>query len=149
VSVIKHDRESQIQTLLKDWHQMLSNAGEGTFHLFQREFKARVVAGSDFQISSSKDSAGIQLADIVLWLTKRSRESGDIGEIATKFLERVERQSTPFDLSIDASEQIAAAGMAQVDAGITSPDQLVKGRELLEKMEARRQEGLKEFPLPV
>ena len=148
VKVIKHDRESQIQNLLKDWHQMLSNAGEGTFRLFQREIKIRVVSGSDFQISSSKDSAGIQLADIVLWLTKRAHEGGDIGEVARKFLARVERHSTPFELSMRASELNAAEGMAVVDASITSSGQLAKGRELLEKMEARRREGLKEFPLP-
>lgn len=146
VKRIKHDRESQIQVLLKDWHKLLSNAGDGTFRLWQQTFNVRLVSGSDFQISSSKESAGIQLADIVLWLSKRSDQIGDIGDAATSFLSRVRRNGRPFDLSMQTSEDIAAHMIAQADAELTAAD-LEKSRNLLEEFEAKRQEALKRFPL--
>ena len=149
VKVIKHDRESQIQALLRDWHRMLSNAREGTFSLFGKQFKTRVVSGSEFQISTSAESPGIQLADIVLWLIKKADERGSLGEPADSLLARVRSQAEPTELTI-AYMISEAQRMDQYAASqpLTEED-WQRGKKLVDEAEGRRKRQMEAQPILV
>jgi hypothetical protein len=147
VKVIKHDRESQIQALLRDWHQMLSNAREGTFSLFGKQFKSRVVFGSEFEISSSADSPGIQLADIVLWLMKKADERGSLGEPADSLLARVRSHAEPTELTIAYMISEAERMDQYVASQPLTEEDLQRGKKLVDEAEARRKRQMEAQPI--
>jgi len=69
---IVHDRQSQFEGTLRDWHDLFRNAAPDVITWTMGEkYTLRRVEGSDFRISSAQESAGIQAVDTVLWLFKR------------------------------------------------------------------------------
>jgi uncharacterized protein DUF3800 len=68
---IVHDRQSQFEGSLKEWHRMFSNASGEPIHRPGETMVMRKVPGSTFEISSSDESAGIQVADLSLWLFRQ------------------------------------------------------------------------------
>ena len=73
---IIHDRQSQFEVSLAEWHKMHSNASDEPIHRPGETIIFQKVAGSTFEVSASNDSAGIQIADLILWLFRR-RLSGN------------------------------------------------------------------------
>lgn len=147
VEVIKHDRQSQIQALLRDWHQMLSNAREGTFSLYGKEFKSRVVSGSEFEISSSGESPGIQLVDIVLWLMKRADEGSDLSKAGDALLDVVRNQSDPMELTIDYTIREAERMHEYIFAQPFTEEDARRGRAFVDAAEARRKRQMEAQPI--
>jgi len=107
VKRIVHDRQSQFQSAWGGIHDMMSNAADASFGLIGGpELKLRAAPGSSFVIGESNTSAGIQLADLVLWILQRQASEDDLGEEANVFMDRVIRHSEPFYVSYEATLKI-------------------------------------------
>lgn len=108
---IIHDRQAQFQSIFKDIHRMLGNASSEPIGLIGGpKYSLRSAHGSSFGVLSSSTSAGIQLADLVLWLRQREWRDGGPPPEVHEFLDRVNRHSEPkgiFDLSYDTSVRVA------------------------------------------
>jgi hypothetical protein len=141
---ICHDRESLIESTLEEWHGHLSSAPVEDFHWFGETIPTGAVPGSEFAIGESADP-GIQLADVVLWLTKRFDENKLTAPACLEFLRRVARNSEPFEFSLRGIEsQLEHEYSAMMRAPFSGVD-IEAGRNLLADIEQRRQQRLKEF----
>ena len=145
VTEIRHDQESLVATALKNWHELISRAPVTKLEWVDMTYPIGGAPGSQFKIVSSKQSAGVQLADIVLWLLRREKEKGAIGVAGQGFLARVRRNGEPFELSLRGMEVSLAAELGPIMAMPMPQAQLDKGKNLLVEIEARRKEAVTEY----
>lgn len=100
---IVHDRQSQFQGTLRDWHELYKNAAPDVIAWTMGEkYTLRRVEGSDFRISSAQESAGIQAIDTVLWLFKRVVEEKPLGYRSARLMNHVFKRAYQNDLSFEA-----------------------------------------------
>lgn len=100
VKEIVHDRQSQFQGTLRDWHDLYKNAAPDVITWTMGEqYTLRRVEGSDFRISSASESSGIQAIDTVLWLFKRVIEGKPLGYNSAKLMNHVFKRAYQNDLS--------------------------------------------------
>lgn len=99
---VVHDRQSQFQGTLRDWHELHKNASPGTITWTMGEkHTLRRVEGSDFRISSAHESPGIQAIDTVLWLFKRVIEEQPLGYHSARLMSHVFKRAYQNDLSFE------------------------------------------------
>jgi hypothetical protein len=96
------------------------------------------VPDSKFKIVSSKQSAGIQLADIVLWLIRRENEGSNIGIAGKDFLKRVRRNGEPFELSLRGMDLALKMELLPIMRMKMPEAQLADAHNLLAEIEERR-----------
>jgi hypothetical protein len=65
---ITHDRQSEFDKTLAFWHEMFSNASDEPIQLVGEVIVVQKVVGSEFDVKTDADSAGIQAIDVILWL---------------------------------------------------------------------------------
>jgi hypothetical protein len=65
---ITHERQSEFDKTLKEWHEMHSTASDEPIHMPGEVIVFQKVVGSEFEVKEDSESAGIQAIDIVLWL---------------------------------------------------------------------------------
>ncbi|MCB1103417.1 MAG: DUF3800 domain-containing protein [Cephaloticoccus sp.] len=145
VEVIKHDRQMEIQPVLSEWHRLISNAHDGEVAIFGKRMKVRAVPNSSFVISSSAESAGIQLVDLILWLERKRLEQGILVPEANALLDRVERQAEFFDLSRQFTESKCREDLKEVYAAPWGEAEAARGMEFLDVAENRRLAAMKEY----
>ena len=76
VDVIIHDRQSQFQGTLRQWHSLFEGLQpERILHFGDTPIQFPDIQNSKFEMRESSASAGLQIADIVLWTFSR-RSSG-------------------------------------------------------------------------
>ena len=145
VTEVKHDRQSEVEPVLRDWHEMISQASDGEISVFGRKHKVRAVPQSTFVISNSKDSAGIQLVDLILWLRRQKMEKNLTDPDVDAFLNRVDRQSEIFDLSMQYTIQKCKEDFAEIYAAPFAEKDEARALKLLKDIEQRRQEGISKY----
>lgn len=100
---IVHDRQSQFQGTLRNWHELHKNATPEVISWTMGEkYALRRVEGSEFRISSAHESAGIQAIDAVLWLFKRVIDEKPLGYRSARLMNHVFKRAYQNDLSFDA-----------------------------------------------
>jgi hypothetical protein len=145
VTEIRHDRESLVATALENWHELISQAPVTTLKWVDMEYPVGAAPGSQFKIVSSKTSAGVQLADIILWLVRRASETGNLSEAGEAFLDQVLHESHPFELSLNAINASLEMELAPIMSMPMSEAQLDEGRKLLAEIESRRRDALADY----
>lgn len=145
VAEIKHDRQCEVEAVLRDWHRLFANAGDEELNIFGEVRKLRAVPHSSFVIASSKDSAGIQLIDLVLWLERIRVEGGPVPPEAKAFIERVERNAEFFDMSMAYTKKRCLELNRQICDVPFGPQEEARGRAWLADIEERRQASMREY----
>jgi len=147
VKRIKHDRQSQFEQNFQFVHDMLTHASGEVLEWPGEEPRIlRKVFGSDLIISSSEASAGIQVADLLLWLFKRVRTKDLIGPKSISLFNFMVGRGRLHDFSFEN----ANAGLRALDQKISQVDQIdeetrVKAKQMIQAQEARRQKNIAEF----
>jgi len=146
VKRIVHDQQSQFQSVWRDLHGIMGKAGDGAFGLIGGpETSLRAAPGSSFVIGNSASSAGIQLADLVLWLLQRSVAGDDLGPEATAFMERVKRHSEPFNMTYNDTIEVLEQNVAPLLAADFPEEDEKRGREIVKRFEEQRLQSMMEF----
>ena len=145
VTEIRHHQESLVADALRKRHELLSRAPITTLEWVDTSYPVGAVPDSKFRIVKSKDSAGVQLADIVLWLIKREREGRTIGSSGIDFLKRVRRNSEPFELSLRAMNETLQKEFIPIMKMKMPESQLAEGHRLLAEIEQRRKAAIAEY----
>lgn len=140
---VVHDRQSEFQKVLAEWHELYANAAPGviTWTLGEKHTLRRL-NGSKFRISASSDSPGIQVADTTLWLFKRILADKPIGQNSAALMEYVFRRGFQNDLSFDAVGAWLQRYFHELDSQPLSEESIARGREFLRIAEQRRQEEM-------
>jgi len=146
VKEIKHDRQQQFGTTLKYWHELHSTAPPDARYLPGGEtYTFRRVPGSAFQITSHEDSPGIQLADLVLWVLQRLEDRMPLGPETARFLRSVASKTSVSELSLAWIREYLGDIFTKVDSAPLSEDDLQRGRNFLDEVEARRRRAIEDY----
>ena len=137
---IVHDRQSQFEGSLEEWHRMLSNASGEPIHLPGETVVLRKVPGSEFEVSTSDDSPGIQVADLVLWLFRQFLSGKPIPEGSANILDYTFKKGYQHDFSFrGVGEQVEHQYHDILAKGI-SHEAMEAGRRLRQEQEQHRQQ---------
>ena len=160
VDRIIHDQQSQFGGTLKQWHSSslqwhsLFESTDPEFMdyfetFFTHTFKDMTIQipyirDSQFGISDSKGSPGLQVVDVVLWLVSRVVANKSIGPFSSELLELCVSAEDMFVMSLD---WIAAEARGTLGALMSKPmseEQLRKGKQIMERVEELRQNRISE-----
>lgn len=136
---IVHDRQSQFESSLAEWHAMLSNASDKPIDRPGETIVVQKVAGSTFEVSASDDSAGIQIADLILWLFRQHFSGKHISEKSGRLLSYVFKKCYYSDFSFDGVGRQVEEQWSQIMATKLSPEMEKKAQEMMAKNEQHRQ----------
>lgn len=143
---IVHDRQSQFQGTLRDWHELYKNAAPDVITWTMNEkYVLRRVEGSDFRISSAHESAGIQTIDTILWLFKRVIEDKPLGYHSARLMNHVFKRAYQNDLSFEAVGSWLEDYFAELYAKPFTEEHQNRAEEYGRIAEQRRQEQMLEY----
>lgn len=146
VREIIHDRQSQFGPTLITWHDIVSNAEPGIITLpGGEEHTVQKVFGSRFRMSSSNESVGIQLIDVILWLFKKIQDDKEIPINCTKLMSQVFRKGIYDEISLKGISYYLSNVFDKIENEPISEDQMAKAQEMLEFAERRRQIKMREY----
>lgn len=143
---IVHDRQSQFQGTLRDWHELYKNAAPDVITWTMNEkYVLRRVEGSNFRISSAHESAGIQAIDTILWLFKRVIEEKPLGYHSARLMNHVFKRAYQNDLSFEAVGSWLEDYFADLYAKPFTEEHQKRAEEYGRIAEQRRQEQMLEY----
>ena len=137
VRSITHDRQSQFEKTFEYWHDMFSHADPTPIHwpgIPSR--KLQKLFGSNFVISNAKDSAGIQIIDVIIWLFQRLTRGDDIGFECSALMDYALSKGTYSDFSFAGVHDWLEKEMKPIMQADMSEEQLQFGRDMVEMMNA-------------
>lgn len=145
VDRIIHDRQHEFAQAIEFWHKMYSNALPDAVNVpFSGKMVLRKVFGSKLEISSAKESAGIQIIDVVLWLFSRSLKQ-DLPPNCQKLLDYVHGRAHSDDFSFAAAEVFATLSVDRANAVEMTPKAIEDARALSAEIEQRRLQAMSDF----
>jgi Protein of unknown function (DUF3800) len=142
VRLIRHDRQSQFEATLAEWHQLISNALPDPIHLPGETRVLRKVHNSDFEVSASDQSPGIQVADLILWLFKQFLSGKNMSYHCAKLLNFAMSRGMQTDFSFKGVEQAMLERFGSMMKSDISDEQLAKARELQDHYETIRLDNI-------
>lgn len=147
VEVIRHDRQHEFAAGIKFWHDMYSNAKQDVVQMpFGGRMVLRRVFGSTLEISNAKDSPGIQMIDVILWLFARAQRE-DLPPACQAILDYVYARGHLDDFSFAAAEQGTQKLIDRVEGQPLSSSAMEDGAKLRAEIEERRQAGMRQYAL--
>ena len=143
---IVHDRQSEFEKVLAEWHELYANAAPDVITWTGGEsHRLRRLNGSKFRISASHDSPGIQVADTMLWLFRKVLDTRPIGPNSSALMEYVFRRGYQNDLSFESVGSWLEKHFKEINAHPLPEEAMRRGREILELAEKRRQEEMVKY----
>lgn len=137
---IVHDRQSQFEGTLAEWHRLFSNASDEPIRRPDETVVFQKVAGSTFEVSSSNDSEGIQVADLALWLFKQFEAGRQLPPGAARILNYVFRKGFQSDFSFEGVGAQVKQRYAELMSRELPSEALEASRRIRERQERQRQE---------
>lgn len=146
VREIVHDRQIEMETTLRFYHEILANASDGVFHWpGEPPLSVRKVPGSVLRMATEEVSPGLQVIDVVLWLFKRALTDQDIGPEGARLLQQVFRRAREVDFSfLGVSDSLETEIDKVMDAEF-SADQEKFSRDFRAKTEESRRIAMAEY----
>jgi hypothetical protein len=100
VREIVHDRQLEMETAFRLYHEIMTNASEEVFHWpGDAPRSMRQVPGSALRMTTEETSPGLQVIDVILWLFNRTLTDQNIGPEGARLLRRVLMRGRQHDLS--------------------------------------------------
>jgi hypothetical protein len=78
IACITHDEQSEFGRMLQTWHALFSNAAPDIIEWAGESYSLQMAPGSHFVIKRDEESAGIQMADVALWLYSQALKGKEI-----------------------------------------------------------------------
>lgn len=141
---LKHDRQIEFQESLQRWHKLLSSASdEPVFTAWGEPMrKVQTVAGSEFVVSSSADSPGLQAIDIVLWLAKRVLAGEGPSSASLRLLRFIGNRTTLREFTFSSIDKRMSERVAALDALPVGEAQLAAAMQMRERFEQERLQAI-------
>ena len=147
VKRITHDRQSQFERTLREYHRLFAEAKGTPINWFGDSMELRMVPGSEFRVSSSEESAGIQVADLLLWLFRQMVKEKPLPEASVRLLSYGLMKAYINDFSFDGVSRQLATGLQAIADHDLSPEELSHGRTLVEEGERHRQLLMEQYEI--
>lgn len=148
VHQIKHDRQSEFGKTLQEWHKMYKNASAKPLYLPGKEkYIVRRVEGSEFVVSSSEDSPGIQMIDIGMWLFKKAKSGESIPLNCSELMRYFFKYSYIQDLSFESVSRQMSNTMKEIESMEMTEEKLQFAQQMLVTSEENRQRAMRELDI--
>ncbi len=150
VREIVHDRQSQFERTLIQWHEIYSRPelvnGDPIHWPGEDEpITLSRVPGSQFRMATEEASPGLQVIDVVLWLFKRVTTDKEIGPRGARLLTRVFQRGYQSDLSFDSVGDAVERKLEDIwDAPFTEEQKRI-GAELMAMSEENRIAAMRDY----
>lgn len=147
VKIIKHDRQQQILGQLRKSFETSFNCDFKKLDFLGQDLSFGGLKGADFVSINAQESCGIQLVDIVLWLSKKIHEDNRISSdpVVEEFMKRISRnRNEVFEISKHKSDEIGQSLIPLMEHHF-SQEQLAKGQEIVNLGESKRKENMAEY----
>lgn len=139
---IVHDRQSQFENTLKEWHRLFSNASGEPIYRLGETYVLQMVKGSAFDVSASGQSGGIQVADMILWLHRQMLAKKSFPPGCAKLLNHAFRKGWLSDFSFDGVGKIAEEAYREMMAKELPDDALTAAAKMQASLEAKRKSNI-------
>ena len=148
VEQITHDRQCEFGATLTEWHKRFSNAKPDPLFLPLGEVHyVRRVAGSNFVISASHESVGLQVSDVILWLYKQIDRGLDLQGQCSKIMQYAMNNTFFYEFSMQSMSVYLHNFLYMLDQKPITIEQMAAGQKLLGQLEAKKQQTMSDYVL--
>jgi hypothetical protein len=152
VREIVHDRQSQFENTLKQWHKVVSRpelaAAEPTHWPGEDEpLHFGKAAGSQLRMATEETSSGLQVIDVVLWLFKRVLDQKEIGPYSARLLNWSFKRAYQHDFSFSGVGESVERALDRIMNEAQSEEQKMGGAQMLASFEDQREKAMREYSL--
>lgn len=145
VAQIAHDEQSEFGRALQTWHSLFSNAAPDIIEWVGERFSLQLAPGSKFVTMRDEQSAGIQMADVALWLYGQAIRGKTLPEKCEQILLLVFERGWRDDFSFAGVERSLMNRWENVFSGTMDEAKLNSAKRLLAESEARRRSSMAQF----
>jgi hypothetical protein len=142
---ITHDRQSEFENTLKEWHELYTTASPEPIKWAGETYTVQRVVGSSFEMRADGDSVGIQAVDVVLWLYLQFTRKTVIPQECARLLNYVFRKAYHSDFSFDGVHDAIEKRWGAIFRGSPAPDEETRARALLKMAEKHRLESMAQY----
>jgi hypothetical protein len=145
VKRITHDRQSEFENTLKEWHELYTTASPEPINWAGETYVVQRVVGSSFEMKADGDSAGIQAVDVVLWLYLQFTRKAKIPYECARLLNYVFKKTYHSDFSFDGVHDAIEKRWGGVLRGSLTDEEEARAKEILDLSEKRRLESMAQY----
>ena len=139
VGTITHDRQSQFEGTLRQWHSLFANIEPDVIiSLGDTPLQFGDVRNSKFQIANSRESPGLQVVDIVLWTFSRQVLDRPLGPVSAELYGVCLSPGDVYLQSLKGISDELEPILRRVNATHLSQHQIEQAKVLLEEFERER-----------
>ncbi len=145
VDVVIHDEQSEFGRSLRAMHSMFSNALPDVIEWVDASYSLQRLPGSRFEMKHDHDSAGIQIADVALWLYGQYLKGKTIPPQSSRLLTLILERGWHNDFSFEGVESSILREYGHIMFDPISPEQEETSRRMLIMAEERRRLSMDEY----
>ena len=146
VEKIIHDQQDQFKGTLRQWHSFLRDLDpEPIYHFGDTPIQFADISKSQFELSESRLSAGLQVVDVILWIFSRLVSGRTLGPSACDLFQDCFSTDSFYFLSLDSIADEVDLLESNLMNQSLSEDQLRRGKDIVERLERERQRRIREF----
>lgn len=143
---IRHDRQSEFAASLAFWHDFYANAGAAFIDMpLGERAMLRRVFGSRLEITSARDSAGIQVTDVILWLLSRSLRGQDLPAGCQSILDYARRRGRQNVFTAEAIHADVVAEVGRMEADEPDSETMARASQLYQIGEDNRRKAVADY----
>jgi len=145
VARITHDQQSEFEKTLKTYHDILSTASDDEIRWAGETYTFQAVKGSMFETKEDNLSAGIQVADVILWLYHQYHKKKPLPSGCQSLLQYVFNNGWEADFSFAGVEAGYIENYLPILEAPLAPETLARGQALVRQFEQARQSSMAQY----
>lgn len=145
VARITHDEQNEFGKSLGSWHGLFSNAAPDVIEWVGESYSLQWTPGSRFVMKPDVESAGIQMADVALWLYGQFLKGKELQGNCLRLLELILDRGWHNDFSFAGVEEAMMEQWGEVFFGPVESEKLVLAAEMLKQAEQRRLASMAQY----
>ena len=145
IARITHDEQNEFGRMLQSSHAMFSNAAPDVIEWAGESYSLQMAPGSQFVIKGDEESAGIQMADVALWLYGQSLKGKDIPPGCASMLNLVLERGWHNDFSFNGVHDSMMEKWGEVFFGPVDPEKLEAAQMMIDQAERTRLASMAQY----
>ena len=145
VARITHDEQNEFGKSLGSWHGLFSNAAPDVIEWAGESYSMQWTPGSRFVMKPDADSAGIQMADVALWLYSQFLKGKELPAGCLRLLTLILDRGWHSDFSFAGVEEAMMEQWGEVFFGPIKPEKLEGAAKMLDQAEQRRLASMAQY----
>jgi hypothetical protein len=147
IAVITHDKQSEFGRALKSWHGLFSNASPDLIHWAGESYSLQWAHGSEFIMKNDQESAGIQIADVALWLYSQMLKGKSLPPKCLRLLNLILERGWHNDFSFSGVERSLMEHYGNILFEPMEQGRLDQARRFLDRAEEVRKASMAQYAM--